>query len=548
MKAGVENLSGFSMDGVRVHYGSSRPSQFQALAFAQGDDIFLAPGQERHLPHEAWQVVQQKQGRVAPTMQMMGGVYVNDNLGLEQEAHVMGEKSRQMPGGHISNGISKRSSTSPGRVVQRIVNVTATQYQARVAPGGVLTPAQLREYVQFVLKDDLAFARAYADKQIQAAGPNGAVFAPGEGPNDGEPGALAAYEAAVRNAPAGMPAQILAADGLAALINAITNRITVHHPTYNAQIGAGGQVQQVPANIPVPNAQTRYAYAPPNTAYAHSDMQPAWRNAYAAAPGNAAAKKAAADAAVQAINWPTEAAGQEQFAQAAGATLLNNVTPTVGSRLQNEPRTGTPRPLIRQLSWDQAKAFFPRPLLNLLFDVKSQLVAGAGVIDERTRHDMHPGVRNATSNEPGTLRSWHEDSGGILPGNGIAGAAAGAAAAVPQAATALHAHYGATSRSGAGAAAGEARQPLGFAEYTGAGTAHIHNIKIVLDYVRNRVYLTLSHYQYWAIVDTPNGHEFVAGGSQAIAAAQSTIQADPRVVAANGNYVLMNPWMEILVP
>ena len=51
-----------------------RPAQLQAHAFAQGADIHMAPGQEKHLPHEAWHVVQQKQGRVKPTVQMKGKV------------------------------------------------------------------------------------------------------------------------------------------------------------------------------------------------------------------------------------------------------------------------------------------------------------------------------------------------------------------------------------------------------------------------------------------------------------------------------------------
>ena len=70
LKAGLENLSGQRMDDVKVHYGSSRPAQLHAHAYAQGTDIHLAPGQEKHLPHEAWHVVQQKQGRVKPTLQM----------------------------------------------------------------------------------------------------------------------------------------------------------------------------------------------------------------------------------------------------------------------------------------------------------------------------------------------------------------------------------------------------------------------------------------------------------------------------------------------
>lgn len=67
LKAGVENLSGYSMDQVKVHFNSGKPAQLQAHAFAQGSDIHVAPGQEKHLPHEVWHVVQQAQGRVKPT-------------------------------------------------------------------------------------------------------------------------------------------------------------------------------------------------------------------------------------------------------------------------------------------------------------------------------------------------------------------------------------------------------------------------------------------------------------------------------------------------
>ncbi|NVJ48701.1 MAG: DUF4157 domain-containing protein, partial [Cytophagia bacterium] len=89
-----ENLSGHSMDDVKVHYNSSRPAQLQAHAYAQGNQIHLAPGQEKHLAHEAWHVVQQKQGRVKPTMQLKSQVNINDDAGLEKEADAMGEKAK----------------------------------------------------------------------------------------------------------------------------------------------------------------------------------------------------------------------------------------------------------------------------------------------------------------------------------------------------------------------------------------------------------------------------------------------------------------------
>ncbi|WP_245965091.1 DUF4157 domain-containing protein [Trinickia dinghuensis] len=95
LKSGIESLSGMSMDHVKVHYNSSRPAQLNAHAYAQGSDIHLAPGQERHLPHEAWHVVQQAQGRVRPTLQMHGEVPVNDDEALEREADHMGKRAMQ---------------------------------------------------------------------------------------------------------------------------------------------------------------------------------------------------------------------------------------------------------------------------------------------------------------------------------------------------------------------------------------------------------------------------------------------------------------------
>jgi hypothetical protein len=95
LKAGVEGLSGVSLDNVRVHYNSAQPAQLNALAYAQGTEVHVAPGQEKHLPHEAWHVVQQAQGRVKPTRQMKSGVPVNDDKGLEHEADVMGAKALQ---------------------------------------------------------------------------------------------------------------------------------------------------------------------------------------------------------------------------------------------------------------------------------------------------------------------------------------------------------------------------------------------------------------------------------------------------------------------
>jgi len=92
LKSGMENLSGMSLDNVRVHYNSAKPAAVQAYAYAQGSDIHLASGQEKHLPHELGHVVQQAQGRVAATTSV-GGMAVNDSPALEHEADVLGAKA-----------------------------------------------------------------------------------------------------------------------------------------------------------------------------------------------------------------------------------------------------------------------------------------------------------------------------------------------------------------------------------------------------------------------------------------------------------------------
>lgn len=118
LRHGIESLSGFSMENVTVHYNSSRPAQVQAHAFAQGSEIHLGPGQEEHLPHEAWHVVQQAQGRVRPTMQMKGSISVNDDKSLELEADAMGKESLDT-GKRVSR---KNASATPGMGAQRQVN------------------------------------------------------------------------------------------------------------------------------------------------------------------------------------------------------------------------------------------------------------------------------------------------------------------------------------------------------------------------------------------------------------------------------------------
>jgi Domain of unknown function (DUF4157) len=122
LRFGVETLSGFALDNVRVHYDSAEPSRVGALAYAQGTTIHVAPGQERHLPHEAWHVVQQAQGRVAPLSTQPRAPWLNTESALEQEAETMGVRASRIRPGSFARTPSGplRPPPSGGRVVQRM--------------------------------------------------------------------------------------------------------------------------------------------------------------------------------------------------------------------------------------------------------------------------------------------------------------------------------------------------------------------------------------------------------------------------------------------
>ena len=81
----AEQRSALPFDHVRVHYNSSKPAQLQALAYTQGNEVYIGPGQEKHLMHELGHVVQQKQGRVRAN-KTISGMPLNDEARLEREA------------------------------------------------------------------------------------------------------------------------------------------------------------------------------------------------------------------------------------------------------------------------------------------------------------------------------------------------------------------------------------------------------------------------------------------------------------------------------
>jgi hypothetical protein len=134
LKTGIESLSGMNMDDVRVHYNSAKPSSLQALAYTQGSDIHIAPGQEKHLAHEAWHVVQQRQGRVQANKQL-DGVPINDNAGLEREADAQGAKAKNYRSANAQGGHSVTSDSTAVQTKKASASEGTVQRQEHLATG-----------------------------------------------------------------------------------------------------------------------------------------------------------------------------------------------------------------------------------------------------------------------------------------------------------------------------------------------------------------------------------------------------------------------------
>jgi len=136
LRRSLETLSGYDLSDVRVHADSVLPEQVGARAFAHGSDIYLEPGAEETLAHEAWHVVQQKQGRVRATRELgsaaqgLGGTGLNDDGELEAEAEVMGRLALLLSLANIElphrEGLRFTPVEQPS--VQRYVRVGGNQY------------------------------------------------------------------------------------------------------------------------------------------------------------------------------------------------------------------------------------------------------------------------------------------------------------------------------------------------------------------------------------------------------------------------------------
>lgn len=157
LAAGLERLSGVAMHDVEVHYGSREPDSLDAHAFARGNRIHLAQGREDCLPHEAWHVVQQKQGRVAAT-QSVRGAAVNHDRALEHEASEMGARALSLGASGAASPSSLRSGASPVAVAQRMPKKDVLASMAKLQNANFDGP--LMKGVDEALVDEIAEAIA----------------------------------------------------------------------------------------------------------------------------------------------------------------------------------------------------------------------------------------------------------------------------------------------------------------------------------------------------------------------------------------------------
>lgn len=128
VKERIERTSGVSLDDVRVHYHSDRPGLVGALAYTQGNQVYMGAGQEKHLSHELGHVVQQKMGMVRPT-RFENGYAVNDDSRLERQADEIGKGNVSFRGsvGKAMGGewpIQMATATLKGEVQGKGINAT----------------------------------------------------------------------------------------------------------------------------------------------------------------------------------------------------------------------------------------------------------------------------------------------------------------------------------------------------------------------------------------------------------------------------------------
>ncbi|MEW6496714.1 MAG: DUF4157 domain-containing protein [Cyanobacteriota bacterium] len=480
----MEREFGADFSGVKVHTDAKSDQlnqSIQAKAFTTGQDVFFRSG--------------------AYDPGSRGG----QELLAHELTHVVqqsgGAVQRQTARTAHSNDVPYRTHTpvSPYSVIQRLSSSEATELptiQCRIAitPDAYarglgagtqnLTNVQIKEYFMIAVQDDLNFALKVADEDTKTQLRTRIDDFKAQKTSQGKVDAI---------------------NQLVRTINTALDNYQIYEDKYNAQ-GYG-------ESIAIPNRKTRYATEPADENYAHSSLN--------------TNKK-------ETTKWGNDSKMWGEFTKEIAEEVSQGNYDTTQAR-------GKGKLPLQQLPWDEAKRILPKPLINLIFDVRFQLETnGNVVIDQRTPFEQQN--KQKSPNAPGTLRSWHQDTPGVLPQNNFD------PQNIPAPATALHQHYSQNSQSGAGSSTkNPIISPQGYAEYTGTGSDWEHNTKIVLDYINKRVYLTLTHYQYWALINENGTFKFWNSGGQELAQAEGKLEQELKTKEGS-DYIMMSPWVEILMP
>jgi hypothetical protein len=155
----MERAFGAGVGDVQTSSGAGAPAM-GAAAYAQGESLNLGAGGASHLPHEAWHVTQQRQGRVQPTTQVNGAA-INDDAGLEREADVMGSRAL--------NGVAAQRLAETDDEVPSTFNMPGVNLPA--PGGGNALPPEVRG------KMESAFGQDFSDVRVHTGGAAASVGA-----------------------------------------------------------------------------------------------------------------------------------------------------------------------------------------------------------------------------------------------------------------------------------------------------------------------------------------------------------------------------------
>lgn len=431
MKADFEQRSGLSFDDIRVHYHSEKPEKIGALAYTQGSQVYIGPGQERHLGHELGHVVQQKLGYV-PAERTVKGISFNLDPALEHDADRIASgvpiphRAAEVPAGDAFAPIQMRV-TMDYSTFRREIRGSATYPVCKQHVRDYMTFFNFQQELNY-LYESLGVDKAIVDKWIINLYKHFTSL-PDSGPQFVE------------------------------LVHEIVEESDkVYDDCFNRK-----------------EKKNEKEYK--------TKMEKENEHYY----------------------------GSEEWHDLDEVHLgLHNLAYGSNAYPHKVP-LNTENGAIRVIPFSQAQKVLPRGLINLIRDIYLNWNADK-VFDRRSKAEKR--VKATTSETPGSLRSYHMNVQGSLPNPFSSGTEDSASRAMADITLDnmkealhsrpgynLHSHYQATSRQERAASLTQqgGSYPVGFAEYTGIGSKRgkADGCKIVLNYLKGDIYLTLTHYQYY---------------------------------------------------